>query len=51
LAKHNEEGITNSSNCTPCHKNGNEHNIEMKGNSTRDEEKSTMNEYMKGAKR
>ena len=38
IAKHNEEGIYNISNCTSCHKSGNEHDIKENNKSERENE-------------
>jgi hypothetical protein len=38
IAKHNEEGIYNISNCTTCHKSGNEHDIKNNDNSLNEKE-------------
>jgi hypothetical protein len=45
IQKHNEEGIYNITNCASCHKSGDEHEIERRGNT--EKERNNVNEYIK----
>ena len=47
IAEHSEEGIYNISNCTSCHKSGNEHDIKSNYNRQNDKERKSKNKKEK----
>ncbi len=50
ISEHNEEGIYNITNCSSCHRSGNEHDIRMNGNANQEINQNELNnvkEYIK----
>jgi hypothetical protein len=46
IAEHNEEGIYNISNCTSCHKSGNEHDIKNNNKSLNEKERNKIKDFI-----
>ncbi len=51
IREHTEEGITNFTNCTSCHRSGNEHDIIQNGNSNRKADKKEVEDVKKYIKK
>jgi len=51
IAEHNEEGIYNISNCTSCHKSGNEHDIKRNYKCLNENEQNKIKNYIKSSKK